>query len=127
MKHLPVALSTFSGAGVPSLTAVVPPEFQVSMDREFLLMSFHRHGCLARQSLNIEGKQRQPAFCPYCGVINENSDTALSNVRRHLDLLFMCGGCHTRSFPRGQALHKHMRYQCCSMMAIKDKPRSSRR
>ena len=127
MKHLPAALSTFSGAGVPSLTAVVPPEFQVGMDREFLLTSFHRYGCLARQSLNIEGKRRQLAFCPYCRVINENSDTALSHVWRHLDLLFMCGGCHTRSFSHGQTLHKHMRYQYCSVMAIRDKPRSSRR
>ena len=55
-KHLPAALSTFSGSVAPSLMAVVPFEFQGSMDREFLLMSFHRHGCLARQSLNIEGK-----------------------------------------------------------------------
>ena len=56
MKHLPVALSAFLGSGVPSLMAVVPPEFQGSMDKEFLLMSFHRHGSLARQSLNTEGK-----------------------------------------------------------------------
>ena len=55
-KHLLAALSAFSGAGMPSLMAVVPPDFQVGMDREFLLMSFHRHGCLMRQSLNIEGK-----------------------------------------------------------------------
>ena len=127
MKHLPAALSAFSGSGVPSLMAVVPPEFQGGTDKEFLLMSFHRHGSLARQLLNIEGKRRQLAFCPYCGVIKENSDTALSHVWRHLDLLFMCGGCHTRSFPHGQALHKHMRYQCLSVMAIRDKPRSTRR
>ena len=56
MKHLLVALSAFSGAGASSLMAVVPPEFQVGTDREFLLTSFHRHGCLVRQSLNIEGK-----------------------------------------------------------------------
>ena len=55
-RHLLVALSTFSGSGAPSLMAVVPPEFQGSMDKEFLLMSFHRHGSLVRQSLNIEAK-----------------------------------------------------------------------
>ena len=126
-KHLPAALSIFMGAGVLRLTDVVPPDFQVGMDREFLLTNFHRHGCLARQSLNIEGRRRQMAFYPYCGVINENSDTALSHVRRHLDLLFVCGGCHAKSFPHGHALHKHMRYHCHSMMAIRDKPRSSRR
>ena len=26
------------------------------------------------------------AFCPYCGVINENYKTAFSHVRKHLDL-----------------------------------------
>ena len=56
MKHLPVALSAFSGSKVPGLMAVVPPKFQGSTDKEFLLMSFHRHGRLVRQSLNIEGK-----------------------------------------------------------------------
>ena len=55
-KHLSAALSAFSGSGVPSLMAVVPPQFPGGMDKEFLLMSFHRHGSLARQSLNIEGK-----------------------------------------------------------------------
>ena len=87
MKNLPVALFAFSGSGVPSLMPIVPPKFQGSMDKEFLLTSFHRHGSLVRQSLNIEGKRRQLAFCPYCGVINENSDTALSHVWRHLNLL----------------------------------------
>ena len=55
-KHLPVVLSTFLGSGVPSLMAIVPPKFQGSMDKEFLLTSFHQHGSLVRQSLNIEGK-----------------------------------------------------------------------
>ena len=126
-KHLPAALSTFANTGPPSLTAIVPLDFHVGMDREFLLTNFHQHGCLVRQSFNIDGKCRQMAFCSYCGVINENSETALSHVRRHLNLLFVCGGCHSRSFPHGQALHKHMRSQCCSMMAIRDKTRSSRR
>ena len=56
VKHLPVALSTFMGAGALRLMAVVPPDFQVSTDREFLLTNFHRHGCLVRQSLNTEGR-----------------------------------------------------------------------
>ena len=88
-KHLPTALSAFSGSGAPSLMAVVPPKHPGSSDKEFLLTSFHRHGSLARQSLNIKGKWRQLAFCPYCGVINENANTALSHVCKHLDLLFV--------------------------------------
>ena len=80
-QHLPAALSTFVNTGPPSLTAIVPPDFHVGTDREFLLTNFHRHGCLVRQSISIGGKCRKMAFCPYCGVINENSETALSHVR----------------------------------------------
>ena len=126
-KHLLVALSAFVNAGPPHLTAVVPPEFHVGTDREFLLTNFHWHECLVRQLISIGGKCRQLAFCPYCRVINENSETALSHVRKHLDLLFVCGGCYSKSFPHGQALHKHMRTQCHSMSAIRDKTRASRR
>ena len=126
-KHLPAALSAFVNAGPPSLTAVVPLDFRVGTDREFLLMNFHWPGCLWRQSFSIGGRHRQMAFCPYCGVINENSETTLSHVRKHLDLLFVCGGCYSKSFPHGQALHKHMKSQCRSVMAIRDNSRSSRR
>ena len=85
-KFLPAALSAFPSQGVP-------PEFQVSTDKEFLLCNFHQHGCLVRQSFNLKGKCRQLTFCPYCGVINENSDMALSHVRKYFDLQFVCGGC----------------------------------
>ena len=126
-KHLLVALSTFVNARLPCLTAIVPTEFHMDTDREFLLTNFHWHECLVRQSISIGGKSRQLAFCPYCGVINENSVTALSHVRKHLDLLFVCGGCYSKSFPHGQILHKHIRTQCHSMSAIRDKTRASRR
>ena len=126
-KYLLAALSSFTSQGTPSLTAVVPPEFHVGTDKEFLLANFHQHGCLMQQSFNLTGRCRQLAFCPYCRVINENSDTALSNVRKHLDLQFICGGCYSKSFLNGLALHKHMRTQCPTMTAIQDRSRSSRR
>ena len=126
-KHLPVALSTFVNVGPPRLTAIVPPEFHVGTNREFLLTNFHWHECLVRQSISIGGKCRQLAFCPYCGVINENSKTTLSHMRKHLNLLFVCGGCYSKSFPHGLALDKHMRTQCCSVSAIREKTRASRR
>ena len=126
-KYLPVALSSFVSQGAPSLTAVVPPEFHVGTNKEFLLMNFHWHRCLMRQSFNLGGRCRQLALCPYCRVINENSDTALSHVRKHLDLQFIYGGCYSKSFLNGPALHKHMRTQCPSLMAIRDQSRSSRR
>ena len=117
-KYLPAVLSSFTSQGAPSLTAVVPPEFCVGTDKEFLLSNFHQHECLMRQSFNLAGRCRQLAFCSYCGVINENSDTALSHVRKHLDLQFVCGGCYSKSFLNGPALNKHMKTQCPSVTAI---------
>ena len=117
-KYLLVVLYSFMSQGTTSLTAIVPPEFRVGTDKEFLLLNFHQHECLMWQSFNLAGRCRQLAFCPYCGVINENSDTALNHVRKHLDLQFICGGCYSKSFLNGPALHKHMRTQCPSVTAI---------
>ena len=125
-KYLPAALSAFPSQGVLSLIAIAPPEFCVGMDKEFLLCNFHHHPCLMRQSFNLEGRCRQLAFCPYCGVINENSDMALSHVRKHLDLQFVCGGCFSRSFLNGPALNKHMKAQCASVTTIRDRSKPSR-
>ena len=118
-KYLLAALSAFPSQGVPCLIAVTPPEFRVRTDKEFLLCNFHQHGCLVRQSANLKGRCRQLAFCLYCGVINENSNTALSHVRKHLDLQFVCGGCFSRSFLNGPALYKHMK-TCALVTAIRD-------
>ena len=118
--YLPAALSAFQNQGVPSLIAVTPPDFHVGSDKEFLLSNFHRHMCLVRQSFNIEGRHRQLAFCPYCRVINENSNTALSHVRKHLNLQFVCGGCFSKSFLNGPALRKHIR-TCASVATIRDR------
>ena len=126
-RQLATALSSFVSTGAPQLTAIVPLECCVGTDKEFLLLNFHWHGCLMRQSFTIGGRCRQLAFCPYCGVINENSDTALSHVRKRLDLHFVCGGCYSKSFLNGPALHRHLRTQCPSVMTIRDQFRTSRR
>ena len=126
-KYLPAVLSAFPSSGILSLVAVAPPEFHVGTDKEFLLCNFHHHPCLMRQLFNLEGRCRQLTFCPYCRVINENSDTALNHVRKHLDLQFVCGGCYSRSFLNGPALNKHMKGQCPSVTAIRDCSKPSRR
>ena len=126
-KHLPVALFTFVNTGLPSLTAMVPLQIRVGTDKEFLLTNFHWHECLMRQSISIDGRCRQLAFCPYCGVVNENSETTLSHLRKHLDLLFVCGGCYAKSFPHGQALERHMRALCHSVSAIREKTSAPRK
>ena len=125
-KYLLTALSAFPSSGVLSLIAVTPPEFRVGTDKEFLLCNFHHHPCLVRQLFNLEGRHRQLTFCPYCGVINENSDMALSHMRKHLDLQFVCGGCYSRSFLNRPALNKHMKSQCASVTAIRDRSKPSR-
>ena len=71
-RHLSAALSTFVNTNPPSLTAMVPPEFCIGTDKEFLLTNFHWHECLMRKSISIGGKRRQLAFYPNCGVFNEN-------------------------------------------------------
>ena len=40
-EHLPAALSAFGSAKPPRLTAVVPPNFPLGMDKEIMLTSFH--------------------------------------------------------------------------------------
>ena len=126
-EHLPAALSPFGSAKPPRLTAVVPPNFPLGIDKEFMLTSFHVRVCLRRASLTVSGKRRQVAFCPYCGVTNDNAETGLNHVRKHLDVMLVCGGCHTKSVCLGQALQKHMKDNCPAVLAILGKTRGSRK
>ena len=126
-EHLPAALSAFGSAKPPRLTAVVPPNFPLGMDKEFMLTSFHLKACLRRTSLTISGKRRQVAFCPYCGVTNDNAETGLNHVRKHLDIMLVCGGCHTKSVCLGQALQKHMKDNCPAVLAILGKTRGGKK
>ena len=126
-EHLPAALSAFGSAKPPRLTAVVPPNFPLGKDKEFMLTSFHLRACLRRASLTVSGKRRQVAFCPYCGVTNDNAETGLNHVQKHLDVMLVCGGCHTKSVCLGQALQKHMKDNCPAVLAILGKTRGGRR
>ena len=126
-EHLPAALSAFGPAKPPRLMAVVPPNFPLGIDKEFMLTSFHVRGCLRRASLMVNGKRTQVAFCPYCGVTNENAEMGLNHVRKHLDVMLVCGGCHTKSVCLGQALQKHMKDNCPAILAIQGKTRGCRK
>ena len=126
-EHLPAALSAFGLAKPPRLMAVVPPNFPLGIDKEFMLTSFHLRACLRRASLTVSGKRRQVAFCPYCGVTNDNAETGLNHVRKHLDVMLVCGGCHTKSVCLGQALQKHMKDNCPAVLAILGKTRGGRK
>ena len=126
-EHLLASLSAFGSAKPPRLTAVVPPNVPLGIDKEFMLTSFHVRGCLRRASLMVSGKRRQVTFCPYCGVTNENAETGLNHVRKHLDVMLVCGGCHTKSVCLGQALQKHMKDNCPAILAIQGKTRGGRK
>ena len=126
-EHLPAALSAFGSAKPPRLTVVVPPNVPLGIDKEFMLMSFHLRACLRRASLTVNGKWRQVAFCPYCGITNDNAETGLNHVRKHLDVMLVCGGCHTKSVCLGQALQKHMKDNCPAVLAILGKTRGGRK
>ena len=126
-EHLPAALSAFGSAKPPRLTAVVPPNFPLGIDKEFMLTSFHLRACLRRAFLTVSWKRRQVAFCPYCGVTNDNAETGLNHVQKHLDLMLVCGGCHTKSVCLGQALQKHMKDNCPAVLAILGKTRGGRK
>ena len=92
-----------------------------------MLTSFHLKACLRRTSLTISGKWRQVAFCPYCGVTNDNAETGLNHVRKHLDVMLVCGGCHTKSVCLEQALQKHIKDNCPAILAILGKTRGGRK
>ena len=126
-EHLPAALSAFGSAKPPHPTAAAPPNFPLGMDKEFMLTSPHLKACLRRTSLMTSGKRRQVAFCPHCGVTNDNTETGLNHVRKHLDVMPACGGCHTKSVCLGQALQKHMKDNCPAVLAIPGKTRGGRR
>ena len=122
-----LGLSPAGTVNPPRLTVVVPPNFPLGMDKEFMLTSFHVRACLRRASLTVSGKRRQVAFCPYCGVTNDNAETGLNHVRKHLDVMLVCGGCHTKSVCLGQTLQKHMKDNCPAVLAILGKTRGDRR
>ena len=74
-----------------------------------ILPELHKSESLNRISIAYDTNQRkQIAFCPYCGVMNENTATALSHVRKHLRIAFLCGGCYCKIYKKSQFLYNHM-------------------
>ena len=107
-KHLPPALAAFGKEGGPSsLIAVVPPSIHPK-EKSFFLSNFHPIKTISRVSIGRANKRRQAAFCMYCGLVNENQDTGYLHIRRHLDIMFVCGGCYGKSASHGAAIGKHM-------------------
>ena len=108
-KHLSGLESLLNKDKTSPLIAVILPEMDFQYEREYVIHKLHKSESLNRISISYDTNQRkQIAFCPYCGVMNENTATAHSHVRKHLGIVFLCGGCYGKTYKKPQFLYNHM-------------------
>ena len=109
-RHVSGLSSLLKTQGDSPLIAVIPPDMLFQSDREYLIHKLYEEDCLSWVTIYYgENLQKQIAFCPYCGVMNENTTTAYSHVRKHLGITFLCGGCYTKLYKAPQHLSQHMK------------------
>ena len=102
--------SLLNTQGDSPLIAVIPPDMPFQYEREYVIHQLHKAECLARVSIYYDdNQQKQIAFCPYCGVMNKNSATTYSHVRKHLGITFLCGSCYGKLYKVPQHLFHHMK------------------
>ena len=108
-KHLSGLESLLNKDKTSPLIAVILPEMDFQYEWEYVIHKLHKSESLNRISISYDTNQRkQIAFCPYCGVMNENTATALSHVRKHLRIAFLCGGCYGKIYKKPKFLYNHM-------------------
>ena len=108
-KHLSDLESLLNRDKTNPLIAVILPKMDFQYKREYVIHKLHKSESLNRVSILYDTNQRkQIAFCPYCGVMNENTATALSHARKHLGISFLCGGCYCKIYKKPQFLYNHM-------------------
>ena len=92
------------------LIAIIPSDMLFQSEREYVIHQLHEADCLSRVTVYYgKNQQKQIAFCPYCGVLNENTATTYSHVRKHLGITFLCGGCYGKLYKVPQHLSQHMK------------------
>ena len=124
-RHVSGLSSLLKTQGDSPLITVVPPDMLFWSYREYVIHKRHEEDCLSRVTIYYgENLQKQIAFCPYCGVTNENTATAYSHVRKHLGITFLCGGCYTKLYKVPQHLSQHMKTCPPCLM---NRPEGSRR
>ena len=102
--------SLLNTQGDSPLIAVIPPDMSFQYEREYVIHQLHKTECLAQVSVYYDDNQRkQIAFCPYCGMMNENSATTYSHARKHLGITFLCGSCYSKLYKVLQHLFHHMK------------------
>ena len=96
--------------GDSHLIAVIPPDMLFQVDREYVVHQLQEADCLSRVTVYYgKNLQKQIAFCPYCRVMNENTATAYSHARKHLGIMFLCGGYYTKLYRVPQHLSQYMK------------------
>ena len=108
-KHLSGLESLLNKDKTSPLITVILPEMDFQYKWEYVIHKLHKSESLNRISISYDTNQRkQIAFCPYCGVMNKNTATALSHARKHLRIAFLCGGCCGKIYKKPQFLYNHM-------------------
>ena len=109
-RHVSGLSSLLKTQGDSPLKAVIPPGMSFQSEREYVIHQLHEADCLSWMTIYYgENQRKQLAFCPYCGVMNENTATAYSHVRKHLGITFLCGGCYSKLYKAPQHLSQHMK------------------
>ena len=108
-KHLSGLESLLNKDKASPLIAVILPEMDFQYERGYVIHKLHKSESLNWISISYDTNQRkQITFCPYCGVMNENTATALSHARKRLGIAFLCGGCYFKIYKKPQFLYNHM-------------------
>ena len=109
-RHVSGLSSLLKTQGDSPLIAVIPPGMLFQSEREYVIHQLHEADCLSWVTIYYgENQQKQITFCPYCGVMNENTATAYSHARKHLGITFLCGGCYSKLYKAPQYLSQHMK------------------
>ena len=108
-KHLSGLESLLNKDKTSPLIEVILPEMDFQYEQEYVVHKLHKSESFNWISISYDTNQRkQIAFCPYCGVMNENTATAHSHARKHLGIAFLCGGCYGKTYKKPQFLYNHM-------------------
>ena len=108
-KHLSGLDSLLNKDKTSPLISVILPEMNFQYEQEYVIHKLHKSNSLNRISISYDTNQRkQIAFCPYCGVMNENTATARGHARKHLGIALLCGGCYGKTYKKPQFLYNHM-------------------
>ena len=126
IKHLSGLDSLLNKDKTSPLIVVILPEMDFQYEWEYVIHKLHKSKSLTWISISYDTNQRkQITFCPYCGVMNENTATAHSHVRKHLGIAFLCGGCYGKIYKKPQFLYNHM--LSCRSTVIHQKEKDSQK